>query len=287
MDWQVSKRDWPNRDLSRLVECRPHLWHVQESGAGPHMLLLHGAGGATHSWRDVVPNLARDHRVIAPDLPGQGFTRMGTRQRSGLDTMAADLLQLCHQEDCHPDILVGHSAGAALALRMAEIMQSKPRVVVGINAALGTFKGLSGWLFPVMAKALAATPLTPALVSSLPGADARVRALLDSTGSKIDDRGQALYARLSRDPGHLEGTLAMMAQWHLEGLLARLQKNDVPVLLIVGDRDGTVPPDTSETAAARLPNAEVIHMADLGHLAHEEAPDRVCNAIRSFLSRLP
>ena len=43
-------------------------------GDGPDLLLLHGSGAATHSWRDLAPLLARDFRVIAPDLPGHGFT---------------------------------------------------------------------------------------------------------------------------------------------------------------------------------------------------------------------
>ena len=58
------------------VSCSPAglRWHVQMMGTGPQVLLLHGAGAATHSWRDVAPLLARDFTVIAPDLPGHGFT---------------------------------------------------------------------------------------------------------------------------------------------------------------------------------------------------------------------
>ncbi|MEL4403125.1 alpha/beta fold hydrolase, partial [Shewanella algae] len=73
---------WPNRDSSRFVEAGGLVWHVQQMGSGPPILLLHGTGAATHSWRGVMPLLARDFTVIAPDLPGHGFTR--GRPRGGL-----------------------------------------------------------------------------------------------------------------------------------------------------------------------------------------------------------
>ncbi len=67
-------RDWPNREASRFVTAGGLTWHVQEAGEGPVLLLVHGTGAATHSWRGLMPLLARDFRVIAPDLPGHGFT---------------------------------------------------------------------------------------------------------------------------------------------------------------------------------------------------------------------
>ncbi len=82
--------DWPHAAHSRQVRD-VHDWHVQVMGEGPEILLIHGAGGATHSWRDVAPILAGTHRTIALDLPGQGFTRRGARGREGLDLVAADI----------------------------------------------------------------------------------------------------------------------------------------------------------------------------------------------------
>ena len=61
---------WPHAEHSRLIHVKPHRWHVQIMGQGPDLLFLHGAGGATHSWRDVLPLLAPHYRCIAVDLPG-------------------------------------------------------------------------------------------------------------------------------------------------------------------------------------------------------------------------
>ena len=108
MDWRRDLPTWPNAELSRLVPQRPHRWHVQEAGSGPTLLLLHGAGGATHSWRDILPDLAGDFHVIAIDLPGQGFTKLGVRQRCGLDHMAEDIASLCKAQGWQPSAIIGH-----------------------------------------------------------------------------------------------------------------------------------------------------------------------------------
>ncbi len=283
MRWPEDAADWPMADYSRRVLCRPHRWHLQDAGTGDTLLLLHGAGGATQSFRHLFPLLSRKHRVIAIDLPGQGFTQSGARSRSGLDPMAEDIAALLKAEDIRPSALIGHSAGVPIALRLAEILGDRATPVVGINAALMSFQGLAGWLFPAMAKALALAPFTATLFAATM-TDRRTAALLASTGSQIDAAGVALYRRLASDPGHVDGTLAMMAQWALDPLLARLPGIPNPVALLVGENDRTVAPDTSRRAAARLPNANVTSLGDLGHLAHEEDAARVARHIEQALS---
>ena len=283
MDWARHGGDWPNRAASRFVTARPHVWHMQDMGTGPVVLLLHGAGGATHSWRDMMPALAQGYRVVALDLPGQGFSRAGNRLRLGIDGMAEDIAALLAQERIAPVALVGHSAGGALALRLAMVLPQAPRAVIGLNAALGKFRGLAGWLFPLMARALAVNPLSAAVFSRTASSEASVRALIRSTGSTLDARGLALYRRLLADRGHVDGTLAMMANWNLDPLLTGLTEVDVPVLLLTGGRDRAVPPETSARAAARMTAAQWRDDPAHGHLMHEEAPVETAAAIVAFL----
>lgn len=283
MDWERHGPHWPNRHASRFVACRPHRWHLQEMGTGAPVLLLHGAGASTHSFRDLMPELARDFRVLALDLPGQGFTRPGNRMRLGLDAMAEDIAALMAHEGVAPQALVGHSAGGALALRLAEILPEPPRAVVGLNAALGKFRGVAGWLFPVMAKVLALNPFTATLFARTASSDASVRALIRSTGSTLDAQGLALYRALLADRAHVDGTLGMMAQWQLDPLLQGLERHTVPTLFLTGARDAAVPPDTSARAAARMAAAEWHDDPTHGHLLHEEAPRATADRIRGFL----
>lgn len=280
--------DWPLASLSRQVFCRPHRWHVQETGSGETLLLLHGAGGSTHSFRDLIPLLATTHHVVALDLPGQGFTQMGARHRSGLKGMAEDIASLCAQEGWHPTAILGHSAGGALALRLSQRLTTQtgdtPRVV-GINPALDTFKGLAGVLFPVLAKVLSAVPFTAQVFSSASSKPGRTEGLIKGTGSQLDATGLGYYRRLIADRDHADATLTMMAQWSLDDLLGDLGDIKAKCLFIVGDKDAAVPPDVSVKAAARIPDAQVIHMKDYGHLVHEEDPGATADHILAFLKR--
>jgi len=282
--------DWPNASLSRRINGPIHRWHVQEVGAGKTVLLLHGAGGSTHSFRDLLLQLSTQYHVIALDLPGHGFTQLGARHRSGLDLMAKDIAALCIQEGWAPDVIVGHSAGAAVAFRLAapDLLQREyPHIVIGINAALSEFKGIAGLLFPTMAKTLAALPFTARLFSGASSNSARVEALINSTGSILDAQGLELYRKLIADQNHVDGTLLMMAQWQLRPLLNQLSKHKGDAYFIVGDRDRTVLPHVSEDAAEIIPNAKVHYILGSGHLAHEEQPIDVASIIHSIIAKQP
>ncbi len=272
--------DWPHREHSRLILCPPHRWHVQVMGSGPDLLLIHGAGASSHSWRGLMPILAARHRVIAPDLPGHGWTRAGTRGRADLAPMAEDLDRLCDDQGWKPVAIVGHSAGALIALRMA---LNRPRPVIGINAALGSFEGIAGWLFPALARVLTFTPFLPQVFSRASATTARISGLLASTGSPLDEQGVEFYRRLVARPDHVAGTLAMMAEWRLPPLTEALPGIAAPVLLITSDGDHAVPPANSVGAAARIPGAVHQSIKGYGHLVHEEVPEVVAGLIEAFL----
>jgi len=283
VDFTRDLTGWPHGDRSSLLRVRPHIWHVQQMGQGPTLLLLHGAGGATHSWRHLMPLLAESFHVVAVDLPGHGFTRLGSRHRSSLNTMAEDLAFLCADQGWSPACLVGHSAGGAVALRLSALMQGAPKVI-GINPALQPFQGLAGALFPVAARVLAITPFFVDLALRGLAGPGRVASLLSGTGSRLDAEGLALYGRLFRDRSHVDGALMMMAQWKLDGLLDDLPRLSAKCLFLTGSNDRTVPPVSAVEAAARMPNASVESFDGLGHLMHEEAPERVATRIKDWLA---
>ena len=116
LDWDVEGLDWPHRQASRFVEAAGLRWHVQQMGQGPVLLLIHGTGGATHSWRDLMPLLARDFTCVAVDLPGHGFSAMPPAACLSLDGMARLLAGLLARLGLSPELVVGHSAGAACLL---------------------------------------------------------------------------------------------------------------------------------------------------------------------------
>ena len=283
MDWAKDSASWPLSAHSRFVMSKPHKWHVQEMGSGPLVLLIHGAGGATHSWQHLIPLLTPQYRVVAIDLPGQGFTQLGAQQRCGLDAIATDLLALCAREDLHPTAIIGHSAGAAIALRMVEMMEGDPPKIIGINAALAPFDGLAGVFFPIIAKTIAALPLAADFFSATTARGNGVERIIKGTGSTLPPEDLDFYRRLVASRSHVNATLRMMAQWELTDLLARLPQITAQTLFIVGDQDKAVPPAVSESAADKMPNATCTTLPGLGHLAHEEDAGAVAKLVLAAL----
>jgi magnesium chelatase accessory protein len=271
--------DWPLRAHGRRIRAR-HDWWVVEQGTGPEILLLHGAGGSGHSFRALAPALSK-YRVLVPDLPGQGFTRPGSRGRFAIEPMAEDLAALMSAARWQPSVAIGHSAGVPLALQLSTLVPL--RAVIGLNAALGQFDGAAGVLFPLFARALAATPFVPALVSRMWGNEARVRALIEGTGSHLDAAGIGQYLALVQRAAHVDGTLGMMAAWRVDRLMARASALRVPTLLVTNGADRLVPPKVSHEAARLLPRAELRAMPALGHLAHEEDAGAVLAMIADWL----
>ncbi len=288
MDARRLPPDWPFRAMGRTTRAGPHDWWVIDTGPppgipdAPAVLLLHGLGASGHSFRHMIPGLAGRHRVIVPDLPGQGATRAGNRARLGLEAMAQDLAALCRALGAAPGAVIGHSAGAAIALQMAATGPTPAPAVIGINAALGDFDGAAGVLFPLMAQGLALLPFAASAMSRLGGTEARVARLLSGTGSPLDARGQAQYLALVRDTDHVAGALGMMSQWRLTGLRRRLPGLAARVLLIAARGDRAVPPSVSHEAARGIPGATVLDVPG-GHLVHEEMPDGLSALILDWL----
>ena len=280
--WASDGRDWPHRDVSRFVEAGGVRWHVQIAGMGPVVLLLHGTGASTHSWRDLLPLLTPHFTVVAPDLPGHGFSTPIARPT--LAAMARAVAALTVALDLPPTLIAGHSAGAAIALRLG--LDVAPVPVIGFGAALLPFPGIAAKLFPAMARLLFVNPLVPAIFAAQARDRATVaRFLARSTGSSIEPFGIELYARLFARRAHVASALGMMANWDLDSLKSDLPRFGAELLLIHGEQDVAVPPSVSRDVAGLVPSAEARIIPTLGHLAHEERPVLAAEAIVAAAGR--
>jgi magnesium chelatase accessory protein len=277
-DFDIEGRDWPHRDASRFVNAAGIRWHVQRMGQGPSLLLLHGTGSATHTWRDFAPCLAKDFTLIMPDLPGHGFTGPAPRNSLSLKGFARSVADLLLQLDEQPRIVIGHSSGAAILAQLCLDRLIAPERLIALNGAFLPFEGLARVLYPPMAKLMHLNPLTARLVAWSTD-DASVARLVRGTGSRIDRQGLKLYTRLLQSRAHVDGSLAMMAIWDLETLQNALKRLQIPVTLVAGREDRAVRPGQIERAAALLPQVSVHWLTGLGHLAHEEQPKEVADLI--------
>ena len=289
LDWNREGLIWPHRDASTFVQAGSARWHVQRMGpeskkGGKPLLLLHGTGASVHSWRDLMPLLARSYDVIAIDLPRHAFTTGHNAYAMSLPAMAGEIAGLMQTLDVTPAAIIGHSAGAALALQMG-LDHGFTGPIVGLNSALRPFPGPFAQIFPAVAKALFINPLVPRIFAStvdLTGGAGRF--VWRSTHSRISAEGLACYRTLLKHSGHAGGALAMMANWDLPGLRLRMGSAANPVLMIHGTSDPAIPLSWAREAQGWLPNAELEVLAGLGHLAHEEAPEKVAALISAFLA---
>ena len=148
LNWERDGIRWPHRQHSRFVQAAGLRWHVQQFESAlpdaPTALLLHGTGASTHSWRGLAPLLAPHFKVVSLDLPGHAFTDMppggSNSLQMSLPGMARAIGELLGVIEVSPTLMIGHSAGAAIAVRMALDGNAAPT----IGYALGLWHWLEG-----------------------------------------------------------------------------------------------------------------------------------------------
>jgi magnesium chelatase accessory protein len=286
LDWDSDGRNWPHRTASRFVMADRVRFHVQVAGRGPVLLLLHGTGASTHSWRNVFPLLCDSFTVIVPDLPGHGFSSMPALETVSPGGYARLIGALLRELGLAPCLIAGHSAGAAIAVEMAMAGQADPHGVVSFNGAFVPMGGAGDQFFQPLARMLSLNPLMPKLFAWRAGSRRVVKGLIEGTGSHLDDEGLDCYQTLMTSPAHCSAALQMMARWHLHDLVDRMVAGlHCPLQLVTGERDKAIPPDDARTIASRLPGAEHVEMADAGHLAHEEHPGQAARIITDAWDR--
>lgn len=273
---------WPHRDRSRFVRAGGVDFHLQEWGEGPAILLVHGTGASTHSFAALAPLLAERAHVVAIDLPGHAFSETSRNDVFTLPGMASALGALLKTAQVDPVLAVGHSAGAAILIRLALDGAIAPDAIVALNGAILPLHPFSHPLVSLMAKFLAANPFVPWFFSRQAD-EATVGRLLKDTGSKVPAESRACYEHLLRSRRHVTSALRMMAHWDLAPLARDLAHLKTKLILIAGESDRTIPPDTSAEVARRARDAELHRLPRLGHLAHEEDPRAIADLILAAL----
>jgi len=280
LSWSTARRHWPLAAFSRFETADGLTWHVQVLGTGPDLILVHGTGASTHSWSALAPLLAEHYRVIAPDLPGHGFTDSGSARQSSLPGMATGLASLLDALDARPALAVGHSAGAAVLARTCLDGRIDPRALISLNGALLPLRGLAGQFFTPAAKVLAMFPQVPRFFSWRAADRRMVARLVRETGSTPPPQMIDIYHQLVRSPRHVAGTLRMMANWDLSSLARQLPALNPPLFLVACENDRTVPPTEARRVHRLLPGSELTTLPGLGHLGHEEDPERFAELIQ-------
>ena len=273
MQWANHRHAWPHAQHSQFIQAGGIQWHVQMMGQGPVLLLLHGTGSGSFSWRGLMPLLSAHFQVIAPDLPGHAFTSRGPEGSLSMQGMSEGLRALLLQLNVTPSIIGGHSAGAAIAANMLLQQRALSQTqLIGFNPAWLPLPGLPSLIFRPAAKLAAINPVSAWATAKLASKPAMIEKSIVQTGSHLDAEGLALYQSVFSHSGHVHSVLNMMAAWQLDTLSKSLPQLQNKVSILVGMQDQTVPPSMAHAACKLMPQARVFEQHGLGHLAHEEDP---------------
>lgn len=263
---------WPRQRNSHYPQAAGLRWHVQQYGAGPRVLLLHGTGASSHTWAPLAALLEGHFEVLAPDLPGQGFTDVAPPEQASLEGMSRAVASLLKERSFVPEIIVGHSAGAAVAATLCLQGACNPKLLIGVNAALLPFGRVAAPVFSRAARVLASLPVFPQLVALHAVSRKPVERMIRQTGSDSSEAMIRCYRSLISMPRHVAGTLRMMANWDLPQLERNLDRLEPQLCLLTCANDTVVSPTQAEELVQRFPSTRLSCADALGHLGHEEAP---------------
>lgn len=279
--------DWPNRQMSRSITVGDLTWHIQISGKGPVILLLHGTGSSTHSWGELTPLLNPEAQVLSVDLPGHAFTMGASVNSLRLEQIASNLIALIKELKMPwPTIVIGHSAGAPLALAFANLAPTKPQVIIGLNPSLipppPSYTQFFGpMLGPVTKSATLASIL--AKIAPLSGMTDR---LLDSTNTNLPETNRIYYRRLFQSPEHVRGAMNFMASANIDEVLKAGSSLPSKLIWVIGESDQWVPEiGLQKIIKQYFPKSTVIYWPG-GHIMHEVETAKTADLILSELRTL-
>jgi magnesium chelatase accessory protein len=279
--------DWPNRQISRSVEVAGLAWHVQISGKGPLILLLHGTGSSTHSWAELTPILNKEAQILNLDLPGHAFTLGALIDSLKLEEIARSLIGLVQELKLPwPTMVVGHSAGAPLALAFAVQAKVKPQIIIGFNPSLipppPSYTQFFGpMLGPVTKSATLASIL--AKIAPMSGMTDR---LLDSTNTNLPETNRNYYRRLFTSPDHVRGAMNFMASANISQVLSASSNLPSKLIWVIGESDQWVPEiGLQKIIQQYFAKSTVIHWQG-GHIMHEVETEKSADLILSELRTL-
>jgi pimeloyl-ACP methyl ester carboxylesterase len=278
-------------DELRLRHIRIHGHDVgyRMAGSGPAIVFVHGLAGSSTTWREVMPELAKSHTVLAPDLLGHGDSAK-PRGDYSLGAHASGLRDLLVALRVERATIVGHSFGGGVAMQLAyQFPERCERLVLVASGGLG--KEVHGLLRAV----------------ALPGAELVMPVLLspwlheqlEAIGSRIGRRGLHLrgtarevwlsYTGLAETRGrtafiHTVRSVIDPLGQRVSALDRLYLARDVPTLIVWGDRDRIIPVDHAHSAHEAIPGSRLVIVPDAGHFLPVEEPKAFLAALTSFLA---
>ncbi len=272
----------------RDVTIHGHRVAYRQGGSGPAVLLIHGMAGSTATWKSVMPALAEQFTVVAPDLPGHGDSEKLVGDLS-LGSFASTLRDLLVALDLERATIVGQSLGGGVAMQFAyQYPERAERLVLVGSGGLGrevnhllkilSLPGSSALLqlacaAPVREAVAAAGEAAGRLGMDTPPALKEFWRSYESLGEKETRRAFLRTLRAVVDP---RGQAVSAAnRLHLAA--------EIPTLIVWGDADPIIPLSHAHAAHEGIEGSRLEIFPGVGHYPHCEAPERFVEVLTEFI----
>ena len=274
---------------SQSIELHGQTVTYRRAGEGPAVLLIHGITSSSRTWREVIPGLAEDFDVIAPDLLGHG--RSGKpRGDYSLGAYASGLRDLLAMLDIDRVTVVGHSLGGGIAMQFAyQFPERLERLVLVDSGGLGEEVSMV-----LRAATLPGAELVlPLLFGPVPRAAGRaIGTLLGRLGLKASANTRGLVEGLDslgdaaarRAFVHTARSVIDPAGQRVDARDRLYLSRDVPAMLIWGECDRIIPVAHGRGAHELMPHSRFEVFPGAGHFPFNDDPDRFVEVLGDFIA---
>ena len=286
MENTVSAESLADED-SKFIEVNGVSVHYKTYGEGePTFILLHGFGASLFSWREVVEPIAEYGTVIAYDRPAFGLTERPMEWEGespySQDSQVELVIGLMDALGIEQATLVGNSAGGTVSMLTALKYPERVTSLILVDPAVYAGGGAPAWIRPLLG-----TPqfdhLGPLFARQLEAQGTEFLKTAWHDPSKITPEIFEGYQQPLQVENWDKALWELTVSSRESGLAERVSEFDLPILVITGNNDRSLPTEQSLRLAEELPTAELAVIPQCGHVSHEECPTEFMQAVTDFL----
>lgn len=255
-----------------------------DTGKGKPILLIHGFGASSYSWRYIVDNYREYYRIINIDLKGFGCSQKPKDNLYSIKDQSEIVSSLIEHLDLQSAIIIGHSFGGAVSLYTAIESKVKHRFSHLILLDSASYKQT----FPYFISTLR-IPIINKLSLSLLPAKLNTKEILKKgfyDDSKITETMIQEYSKHLNKPGAhhaLIETAKQIIPPDIDLITQKYKKITIPTLIIWGEQDEIVPLELGKRLNLDIPDSTLKIISNCGHIPHEECPEKTLSVLDDFL----